>query len=425
MDVPVTNFDVQIDAAVRDLAARADSAVADVWRAFEAVERHNLRRILAAFVRYGVGSAALDYSSGYGYGSTARDAVDTVWADALNAEAAIVRPQIVTGTHALALCLRAVLRPGDTLVSITGRPYGTLYTALAPGTGGSGGILAERGASYTEIALRPDGTVDAERFERECPRQVRAVLIQRSRGYALRPALTIDGLERIIGVVRRIAPDAVTLIDNCYGEFVEAAEPCSVGADLIAGSLMKNPGAGLAPTGGYVAGRADLVELVAAQLTAPGQGREVGPLLDTNRWLLQGLFLAPHVVCQALKGAVWGSWVAERLGIAVAPRWDEQRGDIVQCLMLGSARAALGFCRGVQAAGPLDAGATPVGAPLPGYDCDVVMAGGTFVQGSSIELSADGPLREPFAVYMQGGLSLEHARLGYELGLSRLVADGT
>lgn len=386
-------------------AARAALAEAEPWwRRVASVVLQNQARVLAAFQAAGVAEHHLAPSTGYGIGDPGRAKVEEVFARVFGAEAALVRPQIVSGTHAITLGLFAVLRPGDEMIAAAGTPYDTLLPVLR----GAPGSLAEWGVSYREVPLAPDGRPDLEALRRAIGPRTRAVFIQRSRGYALRPSLTVAEIGRIVETVRGVREDIVCVVDNCYGEFCETAEPTAAGADLVCGSLIKNPGGGLAPTGGYVVGRAELVEAAAARLTAPGIGAEVGASLGTTRLILQGLFLAPHVVGEALAGAHFAAAFFARLGLNVRPRVDEPRTDLIQAVELGSAEALVAFCEAVQAASPVDSGARPRPEAMPGYDDPVVMAAGTFVQGASIELSADGPLRPPYAAYFQGGLTREH-----------------
>lgn len=390
------------------LAAETLTEVESLWRRIDQLALTNQRRVLEAFRAACVSDFHLRGSTGYGYGDAGREALEAVYARVFGGAAALVRPQIVSGTHALALCLFGVLRPGDELVAVQGKPYDTLQKVIA----GAPGSLAEWGVRYTQVEPLPGGLVDEAAVTRAVERKPRAVLLQRSGGYSWRRGLLLRQIEALTRLIKAISPATVIIVDNCYGEFVEEAEPPAVGADLCAGSLIKNPGGGIAPTGGYVVGRADLVELAASRLTAPGLGRAVGPTLDCQRLLFQGIFLAPHFVAEALKGAVFAARFFERLGFDVLPRFDEPRSDIVQGIRLGSPERLLAFCRAVQASSPVDAHVRPEGGPLPGYSDAVVMAAGTFIQGASLEFTADAPLREPYAVYLQGGLSKEHVVLG-------------
>ncbi|MEW6572110.1 MAG: methionine gamma-lyase family protein [Bacillota bacterium] len=400
------------------LAAETVEEVQSLWRRIDGLALANQRVVLEAFRTARISDFHLRGSTGYGYGDAGRAGLEAVYARVFGAEAALVRPQIVSGTHALALCLYGVLRPGDRLLAVQGRPYDTLEAII----GGEPGSLAEWGIEYSQIDLLPDGGLDEEAITEAVALKPRAVLLQRSGGYSWRRGLVLKELGTIISLIKKRAPDTVVVVDNCYGEFVETHEPPAVGADLCAGSLIKNPGGGIAPTGGYVVGRKELVAMAANRLTAPGLGWEVGPTLDCQRLLCQGFFLAPHFVAEALKGAVFAARFFERLGFDVLPRFNEPRSDIVQGVCLGSPELLLSFCRGIQAASPVDAHVRPEGGPLPGYRDDVVMAAGTFVQGASLELTADAPMREPYAAYLQGGLSKEHVILG-ALAAARAVCQ--
>ena len=374
----------------------------------EATSLQNTARILDAYRKHQVSDYDFRQTTGYGYGDQGRDKLAAVWADIFAAEAALVRPQFASGTHALATALFGVLRPGDELLALTGTPYDTLCTVIGH-PDPVPGCLKEFGVTYRETpfsqALSPESIGAALR------RETRLVLIQRSCGYSLRQTLSIAHIEAICLAIKAVRPDCVVMVDNCYGEFTETSEPTAVGADLAVGSLIKNPGGGIAPTGAYIAGRADLIELAASRLTAPGIGSEVGSCQDGYRLYYQGLFLAPHTTTQAIKSALFAAAFFAALGYHVHPAADTSRYDIIQAIELGSADKLTAFCRGLQKYSPVDSHLKPIPAPMPGYPDPVVMAGGTFVQGSSIELSADGPLREPYAVYLQGGLTFEHSLL--------------
>ncbi|MEW6447250.1 MAG: methionine gamma-lyase family protein [Bacillota bacterium] len=390
------------------LAEETIEEVQSLWRRLDGLALANQRRVLEAFRSARVSDFHLRGSTGYGYGDAGRERLETVYSAVFAAEAALVRPQIVSGTHALSLCLYGVLRPGDKLLTVQGRPYDTLEAII----GGEPGSLADWGIEYIQVDLLPDGGLDKAAVIEALALKPRAVLLQRAGGYSWRRGLMLQELSALVGLIKEQAPDTIVIVDNCYGEFVETLEPPAVGADLCAGSLIKNPGGGLAPTGGYVTGRKELVDMAANRLTAPGLGRAVGPTLDCQRVLFQGFFLAPHLVAEALKGAVFAARFFERLGFDVMPRFDEPRSDIVQGIRLGSPELLLSFCRGIQAASPVDAHVRPEGGTLPGYRDAVVMAAGTFVQGASLEMTADAPMREPYAAYLQGGLSKEHVVLG-------------
>ena len=366
-------------------------------------------KILNAFQKHQASDFHLNGSTGYGYGDTGRDILELIWADIFKAEKALVRSNIASGTHALALGLFGNLLPGDTFVSISGAPYDTLQTII--GHDREAGTLSELGVQHKVVEL-VDDDFDFDGIAKTVTPDVKMVCIQRSRGYSWRKSLSISKIAKAIDFVKQIDPNIICFVDNCYGEFVELQEPLEVGADLIAGSLIKNPGGGLAPRGGYVAGRADLVDRAAARLTAPGIAEDVGSALDFNRLAFQGLFMAPLIVEQAMKGAIFAAQLLSQLGYKVSPEADAPRTDIIQAIQLDEPDAVRRFCKGIQMASPLDAHVTPYDAELPGYDDPVIMAGGTFVQGSSIELSIDGPMREPYIVYMQGGLSVAHVIAG-------------
>ena len=366
-------------------------------------------KILDAFQKHQASDFHLNGSTGYGYGDTGRDILELIWADIFKAEKALVRSNIASGTHALALGLFGNLLPSDTFVSISGAPYDTLQTII--GHDREAGTLSELGVQHRIVEL-VEGDFDFDGIAKTVTPGVKMVCIQRSRGYSWRKSLSISKIAKAIDFVKQIDPNIICFVDNCYGEFVELQEPLEVGADLIAGSLIKNPGGGLAPRGGYVAGRADLVDRAAVRLTAPGIAEDVGSALDFNRLAFQGLFMAPLIVEQAMKGAIFAAQLLSQLGYKVSPEADAPRTDIIQAIQLDEPDAVRHFCKGIQMASPLDAHVTPYDVELPGYDDPVIMAGGTFVQGSSIELSIDGPMREPYIVYMQGGLSVAHVIAG-------------
>lgn len=373
------------------------------------VSTHNTLKILKAFANHQISDYHFRTTTGYAYGDAGRDKLDMVWAEVFGSEKALVRNQFVSGTHALATVLFGLLRPGDELLSVTGAPYDTMQTVI--GIGGSPGSLQEFGITYSEIAMSENG-VNLEAVSAAINDRTRMALIQRSRGYSMRKPLTVQEIGDICLHIKKIKPDCICFVDNCYGEFVEISEPTAAGADIIAGSLIKNPGGGIAPTGGYIAGKAKLVDLAATRLTAPGIGSKLGSSLADNRLLYQGLFLAPHTVAQALKGSIFASVVFSMLGYNTLPLPHEIRSDIIQAIELGTPEKMIAFCQGLQRHCPVDSHVRPEPSGIPGYADAVIMAGGTFVQGSSIELSADGPIRPPYAVYLQGGLTLEHAIIG-------------
>ena len=371
------------------------------------ISEFNTRKVLDAMRDARVSLAHFTPTTGYAYGDIGREKLDELFAKIFRAERALVRTQFVSGTHALATVLFGLLRPGDELISLTGAPYDTMQTVIGHARP-SKGSLKEFGIDYKELPL-VEGKVDLDGIKNILSSKTKVVLIQRSRGYSMRAPLSIDDIEMICSTVKKINADVVAFVDNCYGEFVEPREPIEVGADVIAGSLIKNIGGGLAPTGGYIVGRADVVEQASYRLTAPGMGDELGATLCDGRLLYQGLFMAPHITAQALKSAIFAAALFERLGYRTSPSADAPRGDIIQAIALGSADRLIKFCRAIQANSPIDSFAAPEPWDMPGYDDQIIMAAGTFVQGASIELSADGPLREPFAVYLQGGLTFEHS----------------
>ena len=413
----------KIDRKILDAAERAQEMIRPQLSRIEETTEYNQQKMLAAFLRNGVSESHFAASTGYGYGDRGRDALDRVFADAFGAEDALVRHNFVSGTHALTVALFGVLRPGDTMLSVTGLPYDTLRAVI--GLSGNGtGSLREFGVRYEQVELAPDGKPDYETIARRVNPGVKLVYLQRSRGYSLRPSLFVEEIGRIAELAKEKAPDCIVMVDNCYGEFVEREEPTSRGADLMAGSLIKNPGGGIAPTGGYIAGRKDLVERCAYRLTTPGTGREVGATLGNNRELFLGAFEAPHVTGEALKTAVFASALFRLLGYRVTPEYDEPRTDIIQTLLLGSEKALVAFCRGVQRGAPVDSFVVPEPWDMPGYDCKVIMAAGAFTLGASIELSADAPLREPYAAWMQGGLNYHSGRLGAMLAAQSMLEQG-
>lgn len=383
----------------------------------------NQWKVLRALQEVGLGEGHFAGTTGYGFSDLGRDALDEAVASVFGCEAGRLRLQMVSGTHALSAALFGNLRPGDELACLTGAPYDTLRPVLGT-VEGAAGSLAEWGVGTCELALLPDGRIDLEGIPKALSPRTKMVFLQRSRGYTWRPSLSVAELAEAIQVVRRHASDVAVMVDNCYGEMVELTEPTEAGADLVGGSLIKNMGGALAPCGGYLAGRKDLVARAMNALTAPGIGPEEGPTLGYNRLLAQGLFMAPMIVGQALEGAVWASWVLEEAGLEVGPRWSDERTDIIQAVRLGSPEAQKAFCRGVQRAGAVDHRAVPVPVVQPGYRDPILMAGGTFIQGSSIELSADGPLRPPYACYLQGGVSFAHVQVGVMRALHELEAEG-
>ena len=408
-----------------EVEAFGEKVLKDLKERFEKIDvvaEYNQAKVLAAMQKHRVSAECFSGSTGYGYNDQGREVLEQVYAAAFHTEAALVRPQITCGTHALAIALSANLLPGDELLSPVGKPYDTLEEVI--GIRKSPCSLAEYGVSYRQVDLLEDGAFDYENIRKAINEKTKLVTIQRSKGYQMRPTFSVERIGELIAFVKSIKPDVICMVDNCYGEFVEEKEPSDVGADLVVGSLIKNPGGGLAPIGGYVAGRKDLIEQCAYRLTSPGLGKEVGASLGVMQSFYQGLFLAPTVVAGALKGAIFAANVYEKLGYAVVPDGKEERHDIIQAVTLGSAEGVIAFCQGIQAAAPVDSYVTPEPWAMPGYDSDVIMAAGAFVQGSSIELSADGPIKEPYAVYFQGGLTWAHAKLGILMSLQKLYEKG-
>ena len=383
---------------------------------------YNQLKVVRAMQKCRVSAECFQSGTGYGYNDIGRDTLEEVYANVFHTEAALVRAQITCGTHALAVALAGNLRPGDELLSISGKPYDTLEEVI--GIRPSNGSLAEYGVSYRQVDLLVDGSFDFDGIRAAIRPNTKLVEIQRSKGYQTRPTLSVQAIAEAIRFVKDINPDILILVDNCYGEFVEEEEPSDFGADMVVGSLIKNPGGGLAPIGGYIAGTKKCIENAAYRLTSPGLGREVGASLGVNRDFFQGLFLAPTVVAGALKGAIFAANIYERLGFKVVPNGTEDRHDIIQAVEFGTPEGLVAFCEGIQFAAPVDSYVTPEPWAMPGYDSDGIMAAGAFIQGSSIELSADGPLKPPYAAYFQGGLTWEHAKLGILRSLQRLVEKG-
>lgn len=414
--------DMGISEEVLRVGNQIETELKERFEQFDAIAEYNQLKVIHAMQKNRVSAECFNYADGYGYNDPGRDLLEKVYADTFHTEAALVRPQITCGTHALALALSANLRPGDELLSPVGKPYDTLEEVI--GIRESRGSLAEYGITYRQVDLLEDGYFDYPAIEKAINEKTKVVTIQRSKGYQTRPSYSVEKIGELIAFIKKIKPDVICMVDNCYGEFVETIEPSDVGADMIVGSLIKNPGGGLAPIGGYVAGREDLIENCACRLTSPGLGKEVGASLGVMKSFYQGFFLSPIIVCSALKGAVFAANIYERLGYHVIPNGTESRHDIIQAVQFGTSEGVIAFCKGIQAAAPVDSYVTPVPWAMPGYDSDVIMAAGAFVQGSSIELSADGPIKPPYAVYFQGGLTWPHARLGILKSLQQIVNDG-
>lgn len=399
-------------------ASKIEEELKSRFEAIDATAELNQLKVLHALQKNRVSAECFNQTSGYGYNDLGRDTLERVYADCFKGEDALVRPQITCGTHALALALMSNLRPGDELLSPVGKPYDTLEEVI--GIRPSKGSLAEYGITYAQVDLLPDGGFDWEGIKNAINERTRLVTIQRSKGYATRPTLSVDRIGELISFIKNIKPDVICMVDNCYGEFVEEKEPLEVGADMIVGSLIKNPGGGLAPIGGYIAGKKECIENAAYRLTSPGLGKEVGASLGVIQSFYQGFFLAPTVTAGALKGAIFAAKIYEKLGFKVVPNGSESRHDIIQAVEFGNKEAMCAFCEGIQAAAPVDSYVTPEPWAMPGYDSEVIMAAGAFVQGSSIELSADGPIKEPYAVYFQGGLTWYHAKFGILMSLQKL-----
>lgn len=398
-----------------------DNIIKSLHDRFEEIDKnaeYNQMKVIKAMQDEKVAEMHLSGTTGYGYNDDGRDTLEKIYSDIFKTEDALVRPQIICGTHALNVALSSNLRPGDELLSPVGKPYDTMDEII--GIRPSKGSLAEYGITYAQVDLLPDGGFDYEGIKNAINEGTKLVTIQRSKGYASRPTLSVERIGELISFIKSIKPDVICMVDNCYGEFVERIEPSEVGADMIVGSLIKNPGGGLAPCGGYIAGKKECVEQAAYRLSSPGLGKEVGATLGVNQSFYQGLFLSPVVVAGALKGAIFAANVYEKAGFVVRPDGSEPRYDIIQAVELGSADGLLAFCKGIQAAAPVDSFVTPEPWPMPGYDSDVIMAAGAFVQGSSIELSADGPLKEPYSVFFQGGLTWYHAKLGIMMSVQKM-----
>jgi len=400
----------------------AEKAAEDCEKDINIRVSYNLNKILTAFRKYRISDLHLQSSTGYGYNDVGREGLEAVYAEVFQGEDALVRHQIVSGTHAITLCYFGNLFPGDELLAV-GKPYDTLHKVIGSNKKELG-TLRELGIKYREFPLENDGSINHDALIRAISPETKMVSLQRSKGYQWRPSLTIEEISKIVQAIRIKWPNIIVFVDNCYGEFVEDREPLEVGADLIAGSLIKNPGGSIAPCGGYIVGRKDLVERAAARLTAPGIGKEIGPSLGNNRLLYQGLFHAPHIVGEALWGAVFTAALCKGLGLDVMPLPDGKRTDIIQAIRMGNRERVIAFCRGIQGYSPIDSHVTPEAWDMPGYDDQVIMAAGAFVQGSSIELSADAPMREPYNVYMQGGTSRQHVKLAVSETIKDMINSG-
>lgn len=411
-----------ISPEVYDIVETAEKNVSGVFHDIDDIAAYNQYKVLAAFQKNRISDMHFTWTTGYGYDDPGREAIERIYSDIFHTEAALVRPIIVNGTHALTLTLTGILRPGDELIYCSGDPYDTLEDVIGLRNEGRGS-LKEFGISYDQVEFDENGEIDLEAVRAAIKPNTKICAVQRSTGYGWRKAITIDEIKKWAGFVHSIDPGIVCMVDNCYGEFLETLEPTDVGADVIAGSLIKNPGGGLALTGGYIAGRSDLIEKISYRMTSPGIGGECGLTFGQSRTMFQGLFMAPGVVSGAVKGAVLCSEVFRSLGFDVCPGPEDKRSDIIECVKLGSKEAVIAFCRGIQAAAPIDSDVIPEPWDMPGYDDRVIMAAGAFVQGSSIELSADAPIREPYIVYFQGGLTYEHSKFGVIKALQQLYEN--
>lgn len=405
---------------ILELSKQVEEEIKAQFEKIEEIKEKNSLKVLSAFQKCRLSEMHLHTSTGYGIDEIGRNKIEEIYAEIFKTEDALVRAQLISGTHALAVTLFGILRPGDLMLSITGAPYDTLQTAIGISKEQSKSSLKEFGVKYEQIELI-NNDFDIEKIkERASKQDIKLIEIQRSKGYSTRKSLTIEKIERAIRAIREVNKDAIIMVDNCYGEFVEEKEPTEVGADIIVGSLMKNLGAGIATSGAYIAGRKDLIELCAERLTAPGVGKEIGPSLNQNISFIKGLFFAPSVVASSVKTAVFASRILEKLGYKVDPKFDEPRADIVQTIELGSAEKLIKFCQGIQAGSPIDSDVIPEPSNMAGYDDKIIMAAGTFTEGSTIELSCDGPIREPYIAYMQGGLTYEYGKLGLLKAISNV-----
>lgn len=407
---------------VLDFGKDIEGSLKERFQEIDNNAEYNQMKVIKAMQDNRVSDIHFAATTGYGYNDLGRDTLEAVYASVFHTETALVRPNLISGTHALSIALSGNLRPGDELLSPAGKPYDTLEEVI--GIRESTGSLKEYGVIYRQVDLLPNGTFDYESIKKAINEKTKLITIQRSKGYDTRPTFSVSQIGELISFVKDIKPDVICMVDNCYGEFVERIEPSDVGADMIVGSLIKNPGGGLAPIGGYIAGKTECIDRASYRLTAPGLGKEVGASLGLNQAFYQGLFLSPTVVAGALKGAVYAANVYEKLGFPVVPNGSESRHDIIQAVTFGNPEGVIAFCQGIQAAAPVDSFVTPEPWDMPGYDAPVIMAAGAFVQGSSIELSADGPIKPPYAVYFQGGLTWYHAKLGILMSLQKLLDAG-
>ncbi|MGN0558052.1 MAG: aminotransferase class I/II-fold pyridoxal phosphate-dependent enzyme [Acutalibacteraceae bacterium] len=417
------NYDFfDIDEKIISASQKAMELCREKFSEIEEIQEYNQQKMIKAFQNAGVSESHFVGSTGYGYGDRGRDTLDRVYADVFDAEDALARVNFVSGTHALTVALFGMLRPGDTMLSVTGLPYDTILGAIGI-SGNYSGSLKDFGVNYEQVDLKADGTVDYDAITQRVTPQLKMVYIQRSRGYSLRPSLTYKEIKRIVDAVRAKSKNTIIMLDNCYGEFVEKITPMSCGVDIMAGSFIKNAGGGIAPTGGYIAGKRDLVEMCAYRLTTPGTGKEIGCTLYSNRELFMGAYHAPHVTGEALKTAVFASALFELLGYDVSPKYNDARGDIIQVLTLHNPQNLISFCKGIQSGSAVDSFVSPEPDDMPGYESKVIMAAGAFTLGSSIELSADAPLREPYAAWMQGGLNFHSGKLGVMLAANKIMSS--
>ncbi len=418
----INNF-FNIDKRLLDLSQKAEELCHDEFLEIDRIAEYNSQKVLAAFINNRVSEVSLKGSTGYGYGDSGRDTIDKVFAEAFGAEDALVRHNFVSGTHSLSVALFGVLRTGDTLLSVTGKPYDTLEEVIGISGDKGNGSLFDFGVKYSQVDLLPSGKADLEQIK-EKAKDAKVVYIQRSRGYSLRPSLTVEEIGDIAKAAKESNPSVIIMVDNCYGEFVEEKEPVQVGADLIIGSLIKNPGGAIASTGGYIAGRADLIELCSYRLTCVGMGKEVGCTLNQNREMLMGFFFAPTVVASAVKTSTFACRLFELLGYECFPKKDEKRSDIIAAIKLGNEKSLVAFCQGIQKGAPVDSFVSPEAWDMPGYNSKVIMAAGAFTMGASIELSADAPIREPYAAWLQGGITYPTGKIGILLAAQEMADRG-
>ena len=414
------NENFEICERIGDLVSNSEKDVTPLFIKYDEICEYNQYKVLKAFQKNRISDIHFGWNTGYGYDDPGRDAVERIYADVFCAEAAIVRPLIVNGTHALSATFQGILRPGDELIYCTGTPYDSLHSTIGL-TGNGMGSLREFGITYNQVELTPDGSIDLEAIKKAVTSNTRMLAVQRATGYSERKAITIEDISAWVSYCKEKFPNVILMVDNCYGEFLETKEPTEVGVDVMAGSLIKNPGGGIALSGGYIAGKKELVDMVSYRLTCPGIGGECGLTFGQTRSMLQGFFTAPKVVNGAIKGAILCAKAFDSLGYHVSPMFDEPRSDIIETVRLETREKLLAFCEGIQAAAPVDSYVTPEPWAMPGYEDEIIMAAGAFVQGSSIELSADGPLREPYNVYFQGGLTYEHSKFGVMMAASRLL----